>query len=216
MKFFNSIAAALIFSAALYLSFSHTWDLYRSYGYNINHQDLVGAIMVEVAFFTSFINSIVGKSRGGTKGKGAQTMLWLSALVVAGSNIRFGWGHGYMGIALGVLTPVFMVLMEMIVSKEIIDGIKAKEEAQEKAEKQEAAAQKRIDRDNKPKPPKGVSSQKLVAISKWVEEHKLHAGDFPSRSALMKKFSLSDGIAKRILDDLSIGAEGEADAMQTA
>lgn len=129
-----------------------------------------------------------------------------------------------MGIALGVLTPVFMVLMEMIVSKEIIDSIKAKEEAKEAEVKQEAAAQKRIDRDNKPKPPKGVSSQKLVAISKWIADHQTHAGYLPSRAALMKKFTLSDGVAKQILDRCRTEADGVAemeaegipDAMQMA
>ena len=120
MKGINVLGALISLGCAIYVSFNHTLDLYRSGGYT-GKLAYAAAIGVEVVFVVGTLNLIIETLNG-------RPLTWpiiaasaLGISVVTWSNVAAGWQYGVTGILLGISTPISVWVAKAMLSKVLAD-----------------------------------------------------------------------------------------------
>jgi hypothetical protein len=117
MRIFNFIFGAMLFAAAIYLSYWHTYDLLERGSY-LSHSAHVGTFLGEGIFALGTVNIFHSKIK-------QIEMRWYSAPrialyagvgIVGYSNISSGFGKGAEAIGIGVAIPILMLIAEAVVS----------------------------------------------------------------------------------------------------
>jgi len=128
MRIFNFIFGALLFGAAIYLSYWHTYDLLERGSY-LSYSAHVGTFLGEGIFALGTINIFYSKIRQIEVRwfSAPRIALYAGVLIVGYSNISSGFGKGAEAIGIGVAIPILMLIAEAVVSHSLQSGLSEKQ-----------------------------------------------------------------------------------------
>jgi hypothetical protein len=119
LKLINITGAAIVLLSNIYVSFNHSIELFRQGGFSGNLA-YVGVIGAEVTFLMGALNMVVSKLKGENAELPAKLGFILGVSLILWSNIHAGLGAGITGIILGAVTPVSLIIAEMIIGRAIV------------------------------------------------------------------------------------------------
>jgi hypothetical protein len=123
MRIFNFIFGALLFAAAIYLSYWHTYDLLERGSY-LSNSAHVGTFLGEGIFALGTINIFYSKIKHIEVRwfSAPRIALYAGVGIVGYSNISSGFGKGGEAIGIGVAIPILMLIAEAVVSHSLMEG----------------------------------------------------------------------------------------------
>ncbi|MFS8513160.1 MAG: hypothetical protein LOD87_05505 [Planifilum fulgidum] len=126
MKIINILGAFIVLGCNLWVSFTHTLDLFRAGGFS-GGLEIIATVGVETVFLMGAFNIVVSRLRGVSPGVPAILGGLLGVALVSWSNVSAGWEYGITGILLGLATPASLIVAEAILSREAIQRRRAGE-----------------------------------------------------------------------------------------
>jgi len=126
MKIINILGAFIVLGCNLWVSFTHTLDLFRAGGFS-GGLEIIATVGVETVFLMGAFNIDVSRLRGVSPGVPAILGGLLGVALVSWSNVSAGWEYGITGILLGLATPASLIVAEAILSREAIQRWRAGE-----------------------------------------------------------------------------------------
>lgn len=121
MRVFNALSSLAVMAAVVYISFVHSLELFRAYGFE-GELAYLGVIAVELTFVSSMLNIIVCRLKGRPAGAPSYIGGLLGVSLVAWSNVSATVKYGVPGIVLGLFVPAALVVSESIMSYAVIRG----------------------------------------------------------------------------------------------
>lgn len=121
MRVFNALSSLAVMAAVVYISFVHSLELFRAYGFE-GELAYLGVIAVELTFVSSMLNIIVCRLKGRPAGAPSYIGGLLGVSLVAWSNVSATVKYGVPGIVLGLFVPAALVVSESIMSYVVIRG----------------------------------------------------------------------------------------------
>src|SRR5690606_22710699 len=121
MRAFNALSSLAVMACVVIISFVHSLELFRTYGFS-GYLAYLGVIAVEVTFFSSMLNIVVCRLKQRPAGMPSYIGGLLGVSLVAWSNVSATAGYGLPGVVLGLFVPAALVVSESIMSYAVIRG----------------------------------------------------------------------------------------------
>lgn len=121
MRAFNTLSSLAVMAAVVYISFVHSLELFRAYGFE-GELAYLGVIAVELTFVSSMLNIVVCRLKQRPAGMPSYIGGLLGVSLVAWSNVSATVEYGLPGIVLGLFVPAALVVSESIMSYAVIRG----------------------------------------------------------------------------------------------
>ena len=121
MRAFNALSSLAVMAAVVYISFVHSLELFRAYGFE-GELAYLGVIAVELTFVSSMLNIVVCRLKQRPAGMPSYIGGLLGVSLVAWSNVSATAGYGLPGVVLGLFVPAALVVSESIMSYAVIRG----------------------------------------------------------------------------------------------
>lgn len=121
MRVFNALSSLAVMACVVVISFVHSLDLFRRYGFE-GYLAWLGVIAVEVTFFSSMLNIVVCRLKQRPAGMPSYIGGLLGVSLVAWSNVSATFEYGLPGVVLGLFVPGALVVSESIMSYAVIRG----------------------------------------------------------------------------------------------
>ena len=222
MRVLNIIGASIVLIANVYVSFTHSIELFKSGGFS-NELAYMGVIGAETTFLLVVLNLVVSKLKGEKVGPPAYAGFYLGVMLILWSNIAAGVSAGVVGIILGAVTPASLIVSEMILTKAILQHQKRKQSSQNKMEKSQPKTPKseqEISKSNLQTVGENTSQKSKDDPDKLVEiALKLYkdSGKIPSRRSFMEVTNSTEWQARKALENLKeiISKGGEHNQWQS-
>lgn len=121
MRAFNALSSLAVMAAVVYISFVHSLELFRAYGFE-GELAYLGVIAVELTFVSSMLNIVVCRLKQRPAGMPSYIGGLLGVSLVAWSNVSATVEYGLPGVVLGLFVPGALVVSESIMSYAVIRG----------------------------------------------------------------------------------------------
>src|SRR5690606_6482361 len=119
MRVFNALSSLAVMACVVIISFVHSLELFRTYGFS-GYLSYLGVIAVEVTFFSSMLNIVVCRLKQRPAGMPSYIGGLLGVSLVAWSNVSATVEYGLPGIVLGLFVPAALIVSESIMSWAVI------------------------------------------------------------------------------------------------
>ena len=121
MRLFNALSSFAVMACVVIISFVHSLELFRAYGFN-GYLAYLGVIAVELTFVSSMLNIIVCRLKNRPAGAPSYIGGLLGVSLVAWSNVSATVEYGLPGVVLGLFVPGALVVSESVMSYAVIRG----------------------------------------------------------------------------------------------
>lgn len=119
MRAFNALSSLAVMAAVVYISFVHSLELFRAYGFE-GELAYLGVIAVELTFVSSMLNIVVCRLKQRPAGMPSYIGGLLGVALVSWSNVSATAGYGLPGVVLGLFVPAALIVSESIMSYAVI------------------------------------------------------------------------------------------------
>lgn len=206
------LGGLIVLLCSMYISFGHSVNLVKDYR-QVGKSAYAIVIMLETAFLTFSISTALSKLQG-------KTMRWFEWIFFSIGLTYVGWSnlHAFPsnigGVVLGLSIPLYLFIMEVMLSNIIISIMKesplenkevepmddklVEETPMERVKEVEGLYSPMEDKPSTPKkktppPPSGEDGD----VEKWIEQYLDDNGKLPTRKIMVDNKVCSDWIARK-------------------